>query len=116
MPATFDRVAHYARQFPGVKEGASFGTPALHVGKKFMARLKEDGETLVIRCPMEQRTELLAAYPDVFFMTDHYRDYAAVLVNLMAVRDAMLRERVEQAWRMLASPKVIAKWEAGKDR
>ena len=114
MPATFALVAQLARKFPGVTEGAPFGRPALHVRKKFMAQIKEDGETLVIRCPIERRTELLADDPDVFFTTDHYRDYPAVLVNLLAVRMETLQMLVEQAWRMLAAPKVIAKWEAEK--
>jgi hypothetical protein len=49
MPATYDRVRQIALSFPGVVEGRSYGTPSLHVGRKFMGWLKEDGETLVIR-------------------------------------------------------------------
>ena len=46
---TWAQVCKMARKLPGVEEGRSYGTPALHVCKKFMARLKEDGESIAIR-------------------------------------------------------------------
>ena len=33
---------------PGVSEGTCYGTPAFYVSKKLLARMKEDGETLVV--------------------------------------------------------------------
>ena len=38
---TFATVRRIARAFPGVMEGTSYGTPALRVGKKFLARMRE---------------------------------------------------------------------------
>jgi len=40
---------------PGVVEGSSHGTPAFRVGKKLLARLREDGENLVLRVSFEER-------------------------------------------------------------
>jgi hypothetical protein len=52
--------------------------------------------------------------PDTFFMTEHYRESPLVLVNLLSVHDAELRELVEAAWRLLASPKLLAKKNSSK--
>jgi len=69
-----------------------------------MARLKEDGETLVVKCGFDERDLRMQFQPDMFFTTDHYRGYPSVLVRLTKVRLKDLREVIEVAWR-LAAPK-----------
>jgi hypothetical protein len=49
-PVAFATVRKIALALPGVEAGTSFGTPAFHVRGKFLARLREDGETLVVKC------------------------------------------------------------------
>ena len=56
---------------PAVQEGTSYSTPALHVRRKLLARLREDGETVAIRVELLDRDVLLAADPRAFFVTDH---------------------------------------------
>jgi hypothetical protein len=97
---------------PSVVEGSSYGTPAFRVGKKFLARVREDGEDLVVRIPFEERETLLAAAPRVFHVTAHYAGYPAVLVRLRAVKAADLARVAELAWRFAASKRAVAKWEA----
>lgn len=46
---TYDIIRELARRFPGVEEGTSYGTGALKVKGKLLVRLKEDGETIVLR-------------------------------------------------------------------
>jgi hypothetical protein len=41
---TFDDVRKIALAWPEVEDGTSYGTPALKVRKKLLARLKEDEE------------------------------------------------------------------------
>jgi hypothetical protein len=94
-----------ALSMPGVEEGICFGTPAFYVRRKLMLRLRDDGETLVVRCPKEQREELIDQNPDVFSITDHYRNYPVVLVDLLAVNQQVLHGMIEGAWRLLASRK-----------
>jgi hypothetical protein len=72
-------VCKLALRLPGVTEGTSYGTPALHVSKRFPARLEEDGETMAIKMGCPERELLLELDPDAFFLTDHYRPYPAVL-------------------------------------
>jgi hypothetical protein len=97
---------------PGVAEGTSYGTPAFRVGKRFLARLREDGEDLVVHLDMDARETLLAAAPDVFHVTDHYAGHPAVLVRLRAVEAADLARVAELAWKLHASKRAVAKWEA----
>ena len=44
---TFDDVRKMALSWPEVEDGTSYGTPALKVRKKMLARLREDNDSLV---------------------------------------------------------------------
>jgi hypothetical protein len=110
---TFADVAALGTKLPGVAESTSYGTVALKVDGKFMARLKEDGETLVVRMDIVSRDLVLKAQPKIFYITDHYRDYPTVLVRLSEVKRDQLSELLEDAWRLVASRKRIAEHEGG---
>ena len=104
----FARVVAVAKQFPGIEESRSYGTPAIKVKKKFMARLRSEAEGgLVILCDFVDREMLLAAAPEVFYITDHYTNSRAILINLEAVDWNAMPAIVEQAWRMAATAKLI---------
>jgi hypothetical protein len=105
---TFATVLRIAREFPGVSEGTSYGTPALRAGKNFMARMKEDGETLVVKCGFDERDLRMQADRETFFTTDHYRGYPSVLVRLSRVSERDLRDVLEVAWRHTAPKKFLA--------
>jgi hypothetical protein len=91
---------------PGVEEGPCYGTPGWRVKKRFLARLKEDGETLVVKVGDEERDILLAADPDVFFLTPHYYGYPTVLIRLPKIRRRLLGEVLQRAWRRVAPTKL----------
>jgi hypothetical protein len=99
---------------PGIEAGRSYGTPSLNVRGKFMARIK-DADTLVVRCPVEEKHFLMEADPAVFFETDHYKGYPAFLVRLGAADDATIAGRLERAWRMQAPKKLVVEWEKGQE-
>ena len=44
LAGLFNRVVEIARRFPGVEESRSYGTPALKVKGKFLARLRSEAE------------------------------------------------------------------------
>src|SRR5678810_1320001 len=108
MAATAEQVRRLALALPGVQGGVCHGTPAFYVRRKLMLRLWEDGETLVVRFPKEKRTALIEENPDVFSVTEHYRNYPAVLVNLLAVNRELLSRMIEGAWRLQASRKQVS--------
>jgi len=69
---TWDEVVALGATLQNVTVSTSYGTPALKVGGKLMARLWEDGETLVLKgIGFDQRELLMEVEPDVFFVTDH---------------------------------------------
>jgi hypothetical protein len=79
-----------------------------------MARLKEDGGTLVIRTDFDTREALMAADPETFYITDHYRGYPAILVRLANVDPGDLRRLLEEAWRRGASKRLLADYESSR--
>lgn len=105
---TFATAAEMALRLPGVEAGTSYGTPAFRVKGKFLARLKEDGGTLVVRIDQDDREAWMAADPETFFITDHYRGWPAMLVRLSSVDRGELRKLLEIAWRYAAPKRLIA--------
>jgi hypothetical protein len=93
---------------PEVEEGTSFGTPAFKVKGKLLARLKEDGETVVVRVALELKEALIAENPDVFFTTPHYDGYAAVLIRIAKITKPDLVRVMEEAWGFVAPKKLVA--------
>ncbi|MEP6764115.1 MAG: MmcQ/YjbR family DNA-binding protein [Gemmatimonadaceae bacterium] len=110
-PLTFNDVLALCSHLPGVEESTSYGTLAIKVKSKMMIRLKEDGESIVLRTPFVVRDHLMFTQPKVFFITDHYKDYPAVLVNLALVGKKQLKELLEATWREQATPKLIAEYD-----
>ena len=96
---TFEDVRKVALALEGVEEGTSYGTAAFKVRGKLVARLREDGETLVVGMDFDQREELLAADPDIYYLTDHYLNYPWVLVRLPRVHPDALRDLLGGALR-----------------
>jgi len=85
----FDTVRKIGLALPGVEESTAYGAPALKVRGKLLAcvpahRSAEPG-SLMVRVSFDDRAELLAAAPDVYYVTDHYLGYSAVLVRLSRV-------------------------------
>jgi len=117
MPGVSENVAieklrRAAAGLPDVEEGTSYGTPALKVRKKLLARIK-DADTVVLPCPLDEKEMLLSAAPDIFFETDHYKGWPAILVRVHAISDDELRHRLERAWRMQAPKRLAAAFDAG---
>jgi hypothetical protein len=100
MPVTFDDVRKIALSLENVEEGTSYGTPAFKVGGKLLARLREDGDSLVVGTTFEEREEMMAAEPETYYITDHYRNYPWVLVRLSRVDPGALRDLLGRAWRL----------------
>jgi hypothetical protein len=102
---------------PEVVEGIWFRTPALVVRGKSFVRLKEDGETVVFLTESVDEQELLIQMqPDLYFITDHYSGYAAVLARLARLRVPEAKERLERAWRTKAPKKLLRELDDARER
>jgi len=99
MGLTWRAVVKIGREFDGVEESTSWGTPALKVRKKLLVRLREDGQTLVLMTTFIDRDLLLRDKPRTFFIEDHYKDYPAILTRLTRIGPNQLRDMIEAAWR-----------------
>jgi hypothetical protein len=102
---TFDLIRDLALKHPGVEEGTSYGTRALRVKGKFMARLKEDGDSVAFRISFDDRDLLMQTKPHAFYITDHYLGYPAVLMRMSAATPEEAADIVAMAWRMVAPKK-----------
>jgi hypothetical protein len=105
---TFQQVCAMALALPEVTQSVTHGTPSLRVKERFFSRLLEDGETLSLKCDQDLRDVLIEARSEVFCITEHYRNYAYVLVRLPKADLAELRDLVERAWRMTAPKRLVA--------
>ena len=110
---TFDDVRAIALAWPEVVDGTSYGTGALKVRKKLLARIKEDNDSLVmLGVPQEERAMLCESEPKVFYFTDHYRDYPTVLIRLSKAKPGHVKPFLCRRWRELASKAAVKKFDA----
>jgi hypothetical protein len=100
-PIDFDAVRDMALALPGVEESTAYGLPALKVHGKLLACVpanrSAEPASLVVRVDFDERTELLAADPAVYYVTDHYVGYSAVLVRLSRIDPGALRDLLGMA-------------------
>lgn len=112
--AGWEDVVALGSSLPEVEESTWYRTPALKVRGKAFCRMKEDGETLVIRViDLEDKEALLLSDPQVYSTTPHYDGYAYVLVKLEAIAREPLRELLEDAWRCVAPKRLQADFDPG---
>ena len=97
------------RHLPGVVEKPSYSTPGFFADKKLFARMKEDGETLVVQT--YEREKWMEADPETFFITDHYLNYDYMLISLKRVSPDDLAKLLTIAWCNRATNKLIKEYE-----
>ena len=109
---TYDDVIAFASELPGVEHSTAYGRPCLKAHGKFLTRLFEDGESLVCPAvPFDEREMLVEAEPDVFHVTDHFRNYPYVLVRLPHAHPGTVQRLVTRQWRATAPKKVLKAWD-----
>jgi hypothetical protein len=111
---TFEQVRTIALAFPGVEDGTSYGTRALKVRGKLLARVHQSIDCLVLRADFLDRQILMQSAPGIFFITDHYRDYPWVLMRFSAVGARDLPDVIERAWRLVAPKTLVQNYDAGR--
>jgi hypothetical protein len=97
----FDTVRKIGLALPGVEDSTAYRSPALKVRGKLLAciaahRSAEPG-SLVVSVDFDDRAELLAADPDVYYVTDHYVGNTSVLVRLSRVNLDVLQDLLGMA-------------------
>ena len=110
MKITFDTVRKMGLRLPEVEESSAYGTPALKVHGHLLVcpainKSAEPG-SIVVKIGIETREELIAADPDTYYLTDHYRPYPSVLVRLSQIRPDALQDLLGMAWKFVTTKKV----------
>ena len=105
QPLSLDAVRELALALPDVEESTSYGATSFKVRGKLVAcqaiNKSAEPNSLVVKIPFEQRDELIAAQPDVYYVTDHYVNYPSVVVRLSRVHRDSLRDLLGMARRFV---------------
>ena len=112
LSPAFEKLREAAAGLPEIESHLWYGTPALKVGKKSLCRVK-DPDTVVLMMPLEEKEMLMAAAPDIYFETDHYKGWPALLARIHVIPLDELRHRLEQTWLRAAPKRLVRTWKAG---
>jgi hypothetical protein len=100
---TLDDVRRVALSLPATVEKPSYGTPGFRVKDKLFARVREEGDVLVVWCwDTDEKAALIESDPDTYFTLPHYDGHPAVLVRFDAVDVEQLTDILTEAWRVRA--------------
>jgi hypothetical protein len=102
---TYDMVRRLGLTLPNVEEGSSYGCPALKIKGKAFVCLHRELDKIVVTVPFDRREELMAADPEAYFITDHYREYPCVLVSLAKVHPDALPGLLKMAYQTASAVK-----------
>ena len=92
---------------PEVEEATTRGVPSLKVGGKILAcvpsnKSAEPG-SLMVRVDIGDRAHLLEEASEIYYVTDHYVGYSAVLVRLSRIEEGVLRDLLGMAYKFVIS-------------
>jgi hypothetical protein len=104
-----------ALSLPETTEKPSYGTPGFRVKDKLFARIREEGDVLVVWCEdLGEKEALIASDSEKFFTTPHYDGHPTVLVRFGAVDRDELLELLTDSWRIRAPKRVREAFDAGQ--
>ncbi|WP_329025124.1 MmcQ/YjbR family DNA-binding protein [Streptomyces sp. NBC_00690] len=109
--ATADDVRRVALSLPRTIEKLAWGMPTFRLdgGGKIFASLADDDQVMGVKCPKEERAELIEAEPAKFFLREGHDDnYAWIRVRLAVLEDeSELRAILLDSWRQVAPRKLL---------
>jgi hypothetical protein len=110
---TFETATEIAPRLPDVERTIAWGSPALKVRGNLMAVVpthkSAEADSLAVCIPFEQRDELIAAEPEVYYVKPHYENYAVVLVRLTRIHVDALRDLLLMAWKAASAKRPARK-------
>jgi hypothetical protein len=106
--STSDEVRDIALSLPETTEKVAWSMPTFRVAGKMFLTLPDDETSMAVRCPKEERDELVLAEPEKFWVAGHEASSAWVRVRLAALDDAdELRAVTLDSWRQAAPPRLL---------
>jgi hypothetical protein len=117
VSVTEDDVRRIALSLPATTEKPSYGTPGFRVKDKLFARIREEGDVLVVWCSdLGEKEALIASEPKKFFTTPHYDGHPTVLVRFGAVGAKEMRELLTESWRIRAPKTLVQAFDEESDQ
>lgn len=114
---TRDEIRTLVLALPETEEGTSYGYPSFKTGGKFLTRIRDEDDSIVVYVPsIDERDMLIEAEPHTFHLTDHYRSYPIVLARIASVDKAWLQGALRRRWRRVAPKKAVKAWDAEHPR
>ncbi|MFC9177558.1 MULTISPECIES: MmcQ/YjbR family DNA-binding protein [Streptomyces] len=109
-PLTAADVRSAALSLPDTTEKLAWGRPTFRVAGKVFASLGDDDTAMGVKCPKEDRAELIATEPEKFFLKEGHDDnYGWLRVRLSALDGAgELTAILTDAWRQVAPRRLLA--------
>lgn len=104
---TGDDVRRIALALPDTTEKIAWSMPTFRVAGKMFATLPEDETSIAVRCPKEERDELVLAEPDKFWIADHEAMFAWVRARLSALDKDELSDILADSWRQAAPTRLL---------
>jgi hypothetical protein len=93
MPISRAQGWKIALAIPGTVEVLWFRKPAVFLHDQFLTKVHDKEEAMTLRVSsMEMRDMMLEAEPELFYITDHYRNFPFVLARLSALTPKTLKE------------------------
>jgi hypothetical protein len=108
-----DDVRRIALSLPETVEKEAWSMPTFRVAGKMYITVPDDETSVAVRCPRHERTELIAAEPEKFWVPPHEAPSAWVRVRLAALEDlAELRDILVDSWRQAAPDRLLESYPA----
>ncbi|MFD5028907.1 MmcQ/YjbR family DNA-binding protein [Streptomyces sp. NPDC058405] len=101
-------VRRIALSLPRTVEKEAWSMPTFRVAGKMFITVPDDQSSFAVRCPRHERTELIAAEPEKFWVPPHEASSAWVRVRLGALEDLdELRDILVDSWKQAAPEHLV---------
>ena len=95
----YERARRVALSLPRVEERHVATGPEFRIGRRLLARLDQDGVSLLVHIGADEREMLTEAEPRTFSDACGLRAHPTMRVHLAYVDEGSLRRILEQSWR-----------------
>jgi hypothetical protein len=110
-----DDVRRAALALPATTEKPSYGTPGFRVRDRLFARIRPEGDSVVVWCAdLAEKEALVESEPNKFFTTPHYDGHPSVLLRMAAVDAEELAEVLADSWRVRAPAGLVAEFDRAR--
>ncbi|MYQ67628.1 MmcQ/YjbR family DNA-binding protein [Streptomyces sp. SID4950] len=107
MPDAED-VRRIALSLPDTTEKIAWSMPTFRVAGKMFATLPEEETSIAVRCPKEERDELVLAEPEKFWIAGHEAQFSWVRARIAALDgEEELRDILADSWRQAAPVRLL---------